>query len=63
MAEKKKAFNTTSLICPLEFQAQINETFMVDGRKHIQTQTSITLFLLATVLFNLLVKLVAFNGF
>ena len=42
---------------------QINETFMVDGRKHIHTQTSITLFLLAIVLFNLLVKLVTFSSF
>ena len=37
MAEESNVFNTTLLICPLEFQPQTDEAFTVDGRKHTHT--------------------------
>ena len=39
LAEESNVFNTTSLICPPEFQPQTDEAFTVDGRKHTHTHT------------------------
>ena len=39
MAEERNVFKTTLLICPLEFQPQADEAFMVDGRKHTHKHT------------------------
>ena len=37
LVEEKNAFNTTSLICTLDYQPQTDEAFKVDGRKHTHT--------------------------
>ena len=37
--EERIVFNTTSLICPLEFQPKTDEAFMVDWRKHTHAYT------------------------
>ena len=39
MVEEKNVFNTTSLICTLDYQPQTDEAFKVDGRKHTHTHT------------------------
>ena len=39
MAEENNVFNTTLLICTLDFQHQTDEAFKVDGRKHTHTHT------------------------
>ena len=41
MAEEGNVFNTTSLICRLEFQPQKDEAFTVDGLKHTHTHTHV----------------------
>ena len=41
MAEENNVFNTTSLICTLDFQPQTDEAFKVDGRKHTHTHRQV----------------------
>ena len=38
LVEESNVFNTTSLICPLEFQPKTDEAFTVDGCKHTHTR-------------------------